>query len=146
MITQKRLKEVLEYNPETGVFTKKQKIGRGKVGCKCGGLNWKGYWIVSADNQRYRAHRLAWLYMYGKFPDNQIDHINHDKIDNRIENLREVTNSVNHRNMKKPSSNTSGVVGLYWWKDRQVWQTFIGANPRKSLGNYKDFFEAVCAR
>jgi hypothetical protein len=146
MITQERLKGLLSYDAETGIFTWiSRRIGV-KKGSVAGGYNGKGYWLIYVDGYRYRAHRLAWLYMYGKMPEDQIDHINHDKIDNRISNLREVTNSVNHRNMKKPSNNTSGVAGLYWWDDRQVWQTFIGSRPRKSLGNYKDFFEAACAR
>ena len=147
MLTQARLKEVLNYDPETGVFT--WKIGRPKApkGGVAGYLNWKGYWIVCVDRVKYRAHRLAWFYVYGCMPDGQIDHINHEKLDNRISNLRVVSNKVNHRNMGKPSNNTSGVVGVSWFKTRNKWVARIrDGKVYRCLGYFDDFNDAVEAR
>lgn len=89
MITQEELKEYLHYDPLTGDFN--WTIGkRGlKVNSKAGSMNDQGYVIIRINNIRYRAHRLAWLYVYGHFPINEIDHINGVRSDNRIENLRD---------------------------------------------------------
>lgn len=117
-ITQKILKEILTYHPETGVFT--WRIGRPKAaaGSVAGCLNWKGYWVIGVNGKRYRAHRLAWLYTYGEMPKSTIDHINHNKLDNRIKNLREVTNAQNHKNMGMQKNNKTGFRGVSYAKDR----------------------------
>ena len=121
MLTQKRLKELLSYDPETGVFTWRVGRPKAKAGSIAGGKNWKGYWLICVDGKRYRAHRLAWLYVYGSIPKHQIDHINQDKLDNRIANLREVTNAENHRNMGIPKNNKSGYRGVSFFKTRSKW-------------------------
>jgi len=110
MITQQELKELLHYNPETGIFTRKTKVNRNKViGSIAGTTDFHGYVAIAIDGKKYKAHRLAWLYMYGKFPDNCIDHINNITTDNRIVNLRDATLSQNQCNKKINVNNSSGV-------------------------------------
>jgi hypothetical protein len=106
MLNQKTLKKYLNYDPETGVFKRKINSGKAKIGDVAGGINGSGYICIRINSVKYRAHRLAWLYVHGKFPDNQIDHINRVKNDNRIDNLRDVTQSVNARNRDLLSTNT----------------------------------------
>lgn len=101
MITQDRLRELLHYDPDTGIFTRLVSTGwRGKVGDVAGYKNPDGYLVIMIDYKLYLAHRLAWLYTYGRFPE-VTDHINGVRDDNRIVNLREVTNWENAQNKKK---------------------------------------------
>ena len=148
MITQERLKELLDYDPETGIFywRKRTKL-RLKKNMIAGSLNSRGYWIIGLDNYAYKAHRLAWLYVYGKFPDFQIDHEFHCKSDNRIKFLREVTNQGNQMNAPIRSDNTSGVMGVSFVKRTNKWLAYIGINGvTKNLGSFVNFEDAVTAR
>ena len=97
-LTQEELKEWLDYNPETGAFSRKKYASK-KYGC--GTIDEHGYMQISVKHKVYRAHRLAWLWVYGKFPEKIIDHINGNKLDNRICNLRDVCKSVNGLNVNK---------------------------------------------
>ena len=147
MITQKRLKEVLHYNPDTGLFTWIAHRQGVKVGSSAGNTTVQGYRIIGIDGKRYMAHRAAWLYMTGSWPKNQIDHINHIRDDNRIINLREVTHKENKRNQPINKNNTSGVTGVYWNKPLQMWHPKIMVNSKSiNLGTFIDKFEAICAR
>ena len=146
-LTQARLKELLHYDPDTGIFTRKINRHAYRAGEIAGSIHRKGYIRISIDRRSYSAHRLAWLYMYGHFPENQIDHINHIKSDNRITNLREVTNQINCRNSRLPKNNKSGIIGVYWNSWRNKWTAIVKVNYQyKFLGHFDDFFEAVCAR
>ena len=113
-----RLREVVDYDPETGAFTRKVRLAqRHQVGDRADFLVVKGtlhgYRRLSIDSKRYLAHRCAWLYVYGQWPSKLIDHINGDKGDNRIANLRDVTMSVNLQNVYGPQSNShSGYLGV----------------------------------
>ena len=108
LITQAELKDVLAYCPETGVLT--------RYNSKHAGTKDKdGYIIVSIDSVRYKAHRLIWFYMTGKWPDT-IDHINRVKDDNRWANLRNVSHQENHKNRPIQANNKSGVAGVCWIK------------------------------
>jgi len=101
-ITQEEIKKILDYDKDTGLFTwKVSKAKRIKVGDIAGCVNGSNYIVMRINGKMYFAHRLAWLYVYGKFPDKNIDHINCIKTDNRISNLRNVTNSVNMQNQKQ---------------------------------------------
>lgn len=117
-LTQKRLKELLDYNPKTGIFIRKSRLGKGKNGYITkqrivGGLHKSGYVIISIDSQRYYAHILAWLYVYGVWPDGEIDHKDTIKHHNWIKNLRDVTHAENLQNRKKANANsTTGVLGV----------------------------------
>lgn len=147
MITQEKLSQNLDYNPETGIFRWKISIGAVKKGDIAGYKRLDGYCAIKIERKTYKAHRLAWLYVYGYFPENEIDHINRIKNDNRICNLREVSHQCNMRNSKKPKNNTSGVKGISWYKKIQKWEARIKINRKtKHLGKYKDFDDAVCAR
>ncbi len=112
MITQEYLKSILHYDPETGVFMWiEAKKGR-QLETPIGSKNYKGYLLLYINDRLHRCHRLAWLYMTGKWPDNHIDHINNIKNDNRWSNLREANNQLNHYNLLKPKNNTSGAKGV----------------------------------
>ena len=147
MITQEELKKQLKYDPNTGIFIRlTSNSNRIKVGDIAGGMN-IGYLIICVNGKKYQAHRLAWLYVYGEAPKHQLDHINHDRSDNRILNLRCTTNQENHKNRTINKNNTSGIIGISWHKKSNKWQVRIMINGKdKYLGRFKDKFEAISAR
>ncbi len=124
-ITQNYLKTLFEYDQKTGnliwLKNKRQKT-KGKI---AGSLGSKGHVEIKIDGIKYQAHRLVWLYLNGNFPTNQIDHINRIKSDNRIENLREVTNSENKQNIDKPRGYSNPYMGVYFHKKRKKWRSKI---------------------
>ena len=127
MLTIEQLKEVLEYNHDTGLFIwlKPNNGPRAKVGDVAGGKR-SGYIAIKIKGKAYSAHRLAHLYMTGNFPENNIDHINHIKDDNRWTNLRDATSSQNQANQVNPKNNTSGYKGVSWHKSTKKWLAKIG--------------------
>lgn len=150
-ITQEHLKYLFSYDPLTGLFTRNIDVGRpGKVkkGKVAGCLNKAhGYVNIIIDREIYLAHRLAWLYMTGSFPESQIDHINHIRNDNRWVNLRDVTHVENQQNKNVQKNNSSGVAGVHWDKRSKKWWARIGVNGKiVSLGYYKNKTDAVKAR
>lgn len=148
MITHEHLKHLLQYEPSTGVFTWINCGSRRKLnGTIAGTADSKGYRCIHIEGRNYRAHRLAWLYMTGGWPRNQIDHVNRDRADNRWVNLREVTNQENMRNANKPRHNTSGVVGVNWHKRDERWRASIKVDGRSiHLGNFTSKERAIAAR
>lgn len=146
MLTQNRLQELLEYNPELGAFY--WKVARGSVpkGAEAGYINKNGYRIILIDKKQHRAHRLVYLY-YGKQINGEIDHINHDRADNRLANLRDVNRLQNTRNRGLAKKNKYGISGVSIHKPTSRWVAEIGiAGKSKFLKSSKDFFEACCAR
>jgi len=143
-----RLKELYSYDKDSGVFTRNITVHyNAKAGDIAGTKTKAGYLLISVDGKQYLAHRLAWLYEYGEFPDDSIDHINHDKADNRIENLREADKTENARNVLLTSANTSGCTGVCWLKDRCRWFAQIKIDGKnKFLGSFVNFSDAVDAR
>jgi hypothetical protein len=122
-LTAARLRELLSYDPETGVFICLVHRGKKKrAGMQDGLADKNGYRAIEIEKRRYRAHRLAWLYMTGEWPTDFIDHINGIKTDNRFCNLRDVTHTVNMQNMRKPTiNNSTGYLGVHpgykgWFK------------------------------
>ena len=114
MITQEYLKSILDYNLDTGIFTwKVNKSKRSNIG-DVAGWSYNGYVSIEIDNKPYKAHRLAWLYVYGEIPKNLIDHVNNNRADNRISNLRKATYQENSENYKTPKTNKSGVKNVSW--------------------------------
>lgn len=148
MITQKKLKKILNYNSETGIFTNKTtRSNRAIKNSIAGNIQKDGYVRIRINRKNYYAHRLAWLFVYGDMPTGHIDHINHNKADNRMINIRESTHQENCKNQSKRSDNTSGVVGVSWNKKRNRWEARIKIDgTNKFLGYFVNFHKAVNAR
>lgn len=146
-ITQESIKEVLNYFSETGVFTWKVKPHNEiKIGDEAGYLN-GGYVKIGVQGKMYLAHRLAWLYVYGYFPEHGIDHIDRIKHHNWISNLREVPMQCNQRNTGNRKDNISGIKGVCWQKQRQKWSAGIKINGKDVfLGYHSTKMDAAKAR
>jgi hypothetical protein len=146
MITQETLKEVLHYDPKTGLFTR-LKGGSGPnnfIGAIAGFLDDKGYVQICIKNKYYRAHRLAFLYMIGKFPLLYVDHIDGIKTNNKWNNLREATNSQNLQNQKKANSTnlSTGLLGAHKRKNGLITASIMLNGKLKHLGYFKTSEEA----
>jgi hypothetical protein len=147
MLTQEILKEYLHYNPDTGIFTwvKSPHKNTHMLGKTAGTLGKKGYVSIGILRNIYKAHKLVWLYMYGYFPQDQIDHINHIRYDNRLSNLREANNTLNQKNTSKRKDNITGVTGVHWQDNR--WRVQIGIKGKnKHLGMFLNLEEAIAVR
>lgn len=143
-----KLRDFLEYKPDTGEFFWKSYRSRGaKAGYSAGCIYKDGYVRIGFDGQEYLAHRLAWLFHYGVMPDKFIDHINGVRADNRIENLRQVTNSENMQNQKKlRKNNTTGYTGVFFSKQKQKYISKIKVDGRDAyLGVFKEAKDAYGA-
>jgi hypothetical protein len=147
-LTQKELKESLHYEPKTGVFTWLASRGNSvKVGDIAGYIDKLGYRFIKINGKMYKAHRLVFLYMTGKFPPDEIDHLNHLRYDNRFVNLRHATRVENSRNRSMNSNNTSGFNGVYWHEGASKWRVRIRVNGKdKHLGLFTDMDDAIIAR
>ena len=161
-LTQDRLRAILHYDPETGVFIRTAALRPqaahyvGKVAgfTKPGAVgNGGGYVMVTVDGRAYRAHRLAWLYMMGTWPEADIDHRDSDRANNRWDNLRAATRSENIHNMGLRARNTSGRKGACYDAKRQKWLAQIVVNGRYIfLGRYEtrdeagDAYDAAASR
>lgn len=147
-LTQQILKSLLTYDPTTGLFTYAKARPRVKVGAVAGHLHkGHGYIQIKVNGKLYLAHRLAWLYTYGVWPSDQLDHINRDRTDNRLINLREVTQAQNCQNRPLQSNATSGVKGVTWNKVLHKWHARISLNGRRfHVGWFLTKDDAVKAR
>jgi hypothetical protein len=132
-LTQEYLKTILNYNPETGVFTWNQKTcqaSRIQPGDIAGCTNTRYQYIeITIHRVSYKAHRLAWLYVYGTWPKKHLDHINGNRIDNRLLNLRESTSRENQQN--RIEHRNGHLVGSSFRKDIKKWQSTIVINKKK---------------
>ena len=148
MLIQSELKRLLHYDPNTGIFTRLVEVGNSiNIGDIAGTILGSGYEGIRVLGKSYLAHRLAWLYTHGEWPKNQIDHVNHNKLDNRIINLREVTQQENTKNQALYKNNKSGVAGVHWCKISKKWVVQVGIRKKRiKLGYFLDKFEAICAR
>lgn len=138
MLTQELLKKELHYDPDTGLFF------RLKTGKQAGSINkYHKYHLISVHGKQYRLHRLAWFYVYGEWPIAEIDHINGNKSDNSILNLRDVDRSSNMLNMRKPQKNNScGFLGVHKTSCGR-YRASIGINGKRiSIGNFSTPEEA----
>jgi len=146
MLNQETLKTILHYDPKTGIFTRlisSRSVNKGET---AGSSNGQGYLRVMLLGKRYCVHRLAFLYMIGKMPD-QVDHINHIRNDNRWGNLKASNNQENQRNCSKQKNNSSGHVGVHWNKQNSKWRAIIGVNYKHiHLGYFSKLSEAIKAR
>lgn len=132
MLTQAELKRKLHYCPDTGIFTwiAPSKYNPCLKGMSIRKKNSEGYIVVKLNYKLYKAHRLAWLYVHGKFPNEQIDHINGIADDNRLCNLREATQYENMKNRNKLSNNKSGFKGVSFHKQVNKWRARAGLNGK----------------
>ena len=149
-IKAERLRELLHYDPESGVFTwKVSRGGSARAGSTAGSPDAKGYIKVKINGHFYKAHRLAWLWVHGVWTDKAIDHQNRLKNDNRIANLREVSASENQQNRALPRHNTSGFPGVCWHKKASRWQAQIQLNGKNRhlglFGTPEDAHDAYLA-
>jgi hypothetical protein len=147
------VRSILDYDPETGIFRWKWREGLRKSDNTrraekvAGSLTSNGYIALRINRQDYQAHRLVWLYVHGVWPADQIDHINGDRADNRIANLREATNQENARNADLRKTNSTGVVGVYWDKRHQKYYAGIIVNDKSIyLGLFSTLEEAAIVR
>lgn len=142
-----KLREAINYNPKSGLFFWAASRWKGKVGQPA--LNTKhakGYLHGQVLGSQVLAHRAAWAIFYKEDPPEQIDHINGDRADNRIENLRAANAQVNARNRKRPAGKI-GKVGVFWDVRERKWRAGIKVDGRAiNLGRYDDFSKAVAAR
>ena len=146
-LTAETLRGLLDYDPETGEF--RWRVNRGnriKVGAAAGTVSSNSYAVIKINGMPFKAHRLAWMYAYDTWPNHDIDHINSDKRDNRIKNLRDVTRSVNMQNQERAQKdNKSGLRGVSWNKNKKRWEAGISVNGRNEyLGSF-DTTEAAHA-
>lgn len=135
------LRIYFKYDPATGfLYRFGERTPSGRIATN-------GYRQIFFQGKRYMAHRLAWLYVYGEWPKLQIDHINQCRDDNRIDNLREVTNKQNGENVRHFSHNTSGRRGVSWAKAKGQWQADIKHHGKTYyLGSFDNIIDAVAAR
>lgn len=147
MITQARVLEMFDYR-EGELWWKVRPSNRADMSKPAGVIcKRNGYRRVQLDHVNYRAHRLIWFYIHGEFPENQIDHINGNRSDNHIENLRDVTSRENNMNQKKYVNNNSGTTGVCWQKQKEKWYAFINIDgKRKHLGYFTNKDEASVVR
>jgi len=158
------LREILDYDPETGSLTWKP---RGRhcfsylkypdraaktfnsqfAGRKAFTAIGNGYRRGAILNKTYSAHRIAWKIYYEAEPCGQIDHINHNRSDNRISNLREVSHQENHKNLPLRKTNSSGFPGVQWYEKPKRWRAFITNNGKTQyLGSFAEKNDAIRAR
>lgn len=138
--TAQRLRELLHYDPETGVFTYLVKRGICMPGTVAGSKMIRGNHSIGLEYRRYASHRLAWLYMTGEWPQQEIDHIDGDALNNKWSNLRLATSGQNKQNQHRPRrDNTSGYMGVYrhgvTHDGSPIWRARIDIDgKRKHLG------------
>ena len=137
MITAAELRRLLSYDPSTGHFTWRTPRPKVRVGMRAGYLHYRGYRYIEIDARAYAEHRLAWLYVTDRWPEDQLDHRNRQRDDNRFENLREATNGQNRANSN--SRNRTGFKGVshHPWMTERPYEARIRTKGRAlSLGCY----------
>ena len=143
-LTQSELKQILYYNPESGVFRWRFSVARIVKPWDVAGAYSLGYIRIRIKGKLHLAHRLAWLYVTGCWPKNQIDHINGIRDENKFLNLREATNKQNSENKCIYSSNASGFRGVTWDKFNNKWRASVSHNGKdKNLGRFETAEEAA---
>lgn len=151
MVSLTRLKKLLSYEPHTGIFrwiAAPSKVCHSDfVGRIAGTKSRRGYVVIRVDGGFYKAHRLAWFYVTGAWPKEDIDHKNSDKGDNRFQNLREATRQENNRSKPPQRNSRSGVTGIGWRKRERKWLARITVDKKhRYLGLFHDKQAAIRAR
>lgn len=136
-----------EVKNKSLVIKEKHKGSNRSVGDKAGHITKLGYVCVGIKGKLYQAHVIVWLIYNGKMPDNEIDHIDGDKLNNDISNLRDVTRSENMRNIKRGIRNKSGTIGVHWDKDAEKWRAKLVVEGKMiHLGRFSNIEDAIKAR
>jgi hypothetical protein len=151
-LTQDRLRALLDYDPLTGIFRWRYRPEAAPewntrfVGLVAGAASDGDYRRIRIENRAYLGHRLAWFYVHGTLPENDIDHVNFDRVDNRIANLRLSTRTENNRHSRIRITNTSGHKGVSWDVKRGLWFAKITVNRKQiALGRFAKLDDAVAA-
>jgi len=160
ILSQSFLKELITYHPDSGVMVwnwrpiyhfKTENMAnfwnRLHAGRPCGGKQSGGYLHITIGNNKYLSHRLIFLYMEGLLPEEEVDHINHNRADNRWINLRKISKKENAKNKRPSSRNLSGICGVHYIKATSNWIAVIGINRKYiHLGTFSSKEEAISAR
>lgn len=146
-LTLERLKSVLSYDSQTGIFVWRVQLGwKGRAGSPAGTRHARGYTHIMVDQKLHLAHRLAWFYVTGNWPKDKIDHIDCDRANNRFDNLREATASQNSQNSKKREGKASKLKGVSWHVRNRKWESRIKRDGKQiRLGLYGTEEEAHAA-
>jgi hypothetical protein len=137
--------KLFRYDKETGDLIHKANKGTAKAGDKAGSVNGSGYVVTGIEGNKYRNHRIIFLMHRGFLPD-CLDHIDNNKLNNRIENLRPATLSQNQQNRRISKNNTSGVKGVKWKATQNIWTASVTLNgKRKHVGHFRTVHEAEVA-
>lgn len=147
MLTLDEAKEILAYEASTGLFFWRKKISRKVVvGKTAGCVGGHGYFEIRIHGVKHKGHRLAWLLTHDVWPPNEVDHINGDRSDNRLCNLRLATSCENKQNASRRSDNSSGHPGVSWYKKTGSWRADIQLNGKqKYLGSFHVLEDAISA-
>jgi hypothetical protein len=143
------LQEYFEYNSETGICYWKKSPAKNTKAWTVAGTKKSDYWVIRFQNSEYQAHRIFWYLHFKEDPgEDFVDHIDRNKYNNRISNLRIANDEQNQMNLEKAKSNNkTGVLGVCWDKRAQRYKAYITVNKtKKNLGNYKTLEEAAAVR
>lgn len=137
-LTAQHLRKLLDYDPISGQFTWKIKLNSRSVVGNVAGYNANQRCVIRIDKKGYSSHRLVWLHVTGFWPSHGIDHIDGNRLNNKLSNLREATQAENCQNLKKPVDNTSGFIGVTRHTTTGKWEAKITCSKKKYyLGIYK---------
>ena len=137
VVKAERLRELLSYDPDSGIFRWRVCARRKLVGSIAGHKGKQGYMHIGIDGRDYRAHRLVWLYVYGKWPPTEIDHINLLRHDNRLANLRLASREQNSANAPSHRDSSSGLKGVSFHKHMRKWRAEIMGDYILDNGSHK---------
>jgi len=146
ILTQDKLNETFLYNKETGLLSNKTNRGRAKKGQEAGYDSSHGYRQVEVQGKAYMYHHVCWAIHHGEWPKAQLDHINHNRADNRVIKLRAVTNQENSKNLSKKKNNTSGYTGISNFYGDKFIVRITSMGKTFNLGSYIDINEAIAVR
>lgn len=144
-LTQERVRSLLDYDPETGIFRWRVNRGRGRVGGPAGTMSSEGYVVIHVDRVRIHASRLAFLYMEGTIPSGDVDHINRTRNDDRWANLRPATRSQNNANSPAHRNSVTGARGVHFHKGAKRYRAQIAKNRQMTSLGYFDTIEEASA-
>lgn len=147
MLTYDKLRELLEYDPETGLWTWLVSVNKRPYGSLAGTVSVHGYLIITFAGVKYRAAKLAHLYMTGEWPSDEMDHIDKDKLNDRWVNLRVASRSENALNRDLQSNNVSDARGVHWDSIRGKWFAQVKKGGINHFcGRFDNIGEAIAAR